>query len=148
MKADKFSRFIFLDIDGVMNSIPSWDWDGQIPIESSKVELLNNILDSVKNCGIVISSSWRSWNSLQVFKIEFRKAGFEYSDHIIGKTPERRDSNRSKEIKKWLEDKTYDSYLAIDDRTLSCINSHKTESSKGLTLSDAKKIIKYMNDEN
>lgn len=154
MKKDDYQYLIFLDIDGVLNSLPFHNWNGELPLEEDKIEMLNNLLGEV-DAALVISSSWRKWKSLDLFKREFSEAGFDYSERIVNKTPALPRNIRSEEIKLYLKDRSYESYVAIDDRDLnnididaSPINLVQTDSQAGLTKDKCKESIRVLTQNN
>jgi len=122
-------KVIFLDCDGVLNSIKFMQYcydngiDPDDRIDPKAVALLNEL---VKNTGakIVISSCWRlpfvDDNNLDGLKdILVTKNGI--SDNIIGMTPDGFVTNcrkiRGDEIQQWLDDCGYEieSFVIIDD---------------------------------
>lgn len=112
-------KVIFLDIDGVLNSM---DWfeknkgiKGYKKINPKKVELLKEIVDKT-NAEIVLSSTWRNIPEHHLFSylVDMLKSkGME----IKSFTP-KLGQNRPKEIKAWLEkNKTeeIESFISLDD---------------------------------
>lgn len=111
-RAEKRMNILFLDIDGVLNSIPYFKSIKGIltreknEIDETKMQLLKQIVDE-NNCSIVLSSSWRtSRNSSEPAEVEcwnylvemFRK----YELEIMDITPVI-DNIRPLEIQTWLE---------------------------------------------
>lgn len=91
-------KVLFLDFDGVLNT-------GSYGIEPDKVLRLNSVVNQT-NCYIVISSAWRLNHSLDELKGELERAGFYFSDRVIGMTPDYYDCPnryaRGVEIAAWL----------------------------------------------
>lgn len=118
------NKYIFLDIDGVLNSM---DWfeqnknvSGFIEINPDKVKLLKEIVDET-GASIILSSSWRELytsngkqeNEMYTYLIDsLKQFGLYIKDH----TPYIND-NRPLEIKTWLEnnDNESDRYVSLDD---------------------------------
>lgn len=123
------NKFIFLDIDGVMNSNFFYsertqdkrynDWVKDYPehiawnacnIDPKAVSRLNRITDVTK-AKIVVSSSWRSTNNLQEI---FTLVGIK--EPIYGTTPYVRSRHRGSEIQEWLNKQTEPyRYVILDD---------------------------------
>lgn len=140
------SKYIFLDVDGVLNNK---DWQ---PIDPKNVENLKYIIDNT-GAKIVLSSSWR--------KIENRKDSFswkclnkyfqDYNLSIYSETPQIYEPDRGFEILKWLEDKKDYKFCVIDDTFEDSFRKYeltkffvKTDWNTGLTKEDAEKAIKIL----
>jgi len=95
-------KIIFLDIDGVLNSMQSMKaskeerWNDEPAIEH--IGWLNNIIANT-DAKIVISSTWRRGNQASLFDKYFHALGI--IGEVIDVTP-RLDSYRGTEIKCWL----------------------------------------------
>jgi hypothetical protein len=103
-------KILFLDIDGVLNSVEWWeslpkqtrllrqaDWDHFDPCA---VDLVNHILDAT-GAKVVISSAWRTMMPWEELTELLSKAGL--NADIIGKTPSKKSSERVNEITGWLD---------------------------------------------
>lgn len=118
------NKYIFLDIDGVLNSK---DWfeqnknnTGYIEINPKKVELLKEIVEQT-DAIIILSSTWRELaahgnrpeHEMYTYLTESLK---EYGLSISAQTPYIQD-NRPKEIKSWMENNISkgDHYVILDD---------------------------------
>lgn len=112
-------KIIFLDIDGVLNSM-DWfektkDMRGYREINPQKVEFLKEIVDKT-NAEIVLSSTWRNIpeHPLFLYLADILKdKGLE----IKSFTP-KLEQNRPKEIKAWLEKNAaeeIESFVSLDD---------------------------------
>ena len=116
-------RIIFLDIDGVLNSVKydrqRTDEDGNI--DETRMVLLKELVDST-NAEIVLSSSWRKHWSIDDSECDhigrelnstFQKHGLKISD----KTPVLSALERSIEIQTWLDEHLCEiqSFVIIDD---------------------------------
>ena len=118
------NKYIFLDIDGVLNSK---DWfeqnkniTGYIEINPKKVKLLKEIVEQT-GAIIILSSTWRELAAhddrpehemYTYLKTSLEKFGLSISDQ----TPYIQ-QNRPQEIKAWLENNTNegDRYVILDD---------------------------------
>jgi hypothetical protein len=116
-------RVIFLDIDGVLNSV---DWmmrggseiinyeDGGTQLDPKAVTLLESI---VKNSGakVVISSTWRRMYGYEQVAVFLRRHGF--TGEVIGETPYFYEPGkvRGDEIQAWLDEHPEVKYFAILD---------------------------------
>lgn len=118
------NKYIFLDIDGVLNSR---DWfeqnkhiKGYIEINPDKVKMLKEIVDST-GAQIILSSTWRSLAAhddkpehemYTYLKTSLEEFGLSISDQ----TPCMQ-QNRPQEIKAWLENNINegDRYVSLDD---------------------------------
>lgn len=113
------NKFIFLDIDGVMNSnlfysertqdkrYDEWIKDhpqhiawGACNIDPRAVKRLNRITDATK-AKIIVSSTWRSDSNLQEI---FTLVGIK--EPIYDVTPYMRSRHRGSEIQEWLDKQT------------------------------------------
>lgn len=118
-------KVIFLDVDGVLNSI-GWmkkndgNKHGNCEINPENVKMLKEIVDKT-GAKIVLSSTWRNVDGKngnprhQIYDYlvgELRKFGME----IFSRTPLIND-DRPKEIKKWIDETSFDieSFISIDD---------------------------------
>lgn len=158
-----FSRLIFLDIDGVLNSQEHYDFrctkNGRLRREellskhSSAVglglvmldfNLVKKLCSFVVNnrCQLVISSTWREGREPSYFENLFRLCGAEVPDGtVIGCTPildHISNHKRGHEIEQWIKDNNYNgNYVALDDCDGGQFLSHqrlvKTEYSTGIT---------------
>ena len=113
--------FIFLDIDGVLNSeytrfAPSCGygpatWDG---MSIHSIELLNTL---VKQTGakIILSSSWKHYRSVMFCQSHLNKYGLNVS--INERTTNLPDHNHGKEIKHWIKKNSWriKSFVVFDD---------------------------------
>jgi hypothetical protein len=111
-------NIIFLDIDGVLNSmqfmIKSGKDYGRQAIDPDAVSYLNQIIQQT-NAKVVISSSWRIIHRLSEIKDILYSRGF--IGDIIDETPILRSNNRIRgdEIQLWLDNNKVDNFVIIDD---------------------------------
>jgi len=97
-------NFIFTDIDGVLFPHYSKCW-------SKKAINIYNIICVEFNLIPVITSTWRIHNSVEELQEIFNEEGI--LTPIYGITSNK--NNRGLEIKEWLDNNEYDSYVVIDD---------------------------------
>ena len=103
-------KIIFLDVDGVLNSIQDrFSWT----IESDKHLILLACIVRRTDAKIVVSSSWRILDStLGVLKRRLE----DFSMSIYGKTCYSRHGIRGLEIKEWLDNHNdIESFVILDD---------------------------------
>ena len=121
-------RVLFLDIDGVLNST-NWtivEWKKrflqgiQKPIthecDPIAVEHLNSLL-LLSRAQVVISSSWRIYNSVQQIVDYLKTIGFKYANAVVGATHVL-DDLRGAEIDQYLQEHSeIKHYCILDDDT-------------------------------
>ena len=119
------SKYIFLDIDGVLNSLDYFksvkNIKGYKEINPEKVELLKEIVEQT-GAKIILSSTWRDLaasetheeHELYSYLLEMlRKFGLS----IVDRTPYVK-QNRPQEIKTWLQNSTHEDnvrFVSLDD---------------------------------
>jgi hypothetical protein len=103
-------KFLFLDIDGVLNTHDYCSSRMSSTIHRGKVDLLNDILRATQ-AKVVLSSAWRYF----VFRKEMNLAGLDWllrshgmlAGHLIGHTREDRDVDQpaawTGDVTKWLQ---------------------------------------------
>ena len=169
MSTDRKIKVIFLDIDGVLDSEESWEFQTakgnkrfhDIPDEGH-IRWLNKIVRET-GAKIVLSSSWRKITSLHIFAMLMHCQGFK--GDIISKTPSLSKGERGDEIKHWLdveagniEDTEHqlwsrkpwdvESFVVLDDDSdMSAVwdNFVKCSFDKGLGKEEAEKAIEILN---
>lgn len=158
-------KFIFLDIDGVLNSEQFYEEKTQkerfeelrkefeddiaymlANIDLKAVELLNKLTDATK-AKIVVTSSWRACFDLQDI---FNYAGIK--EPISGITPYLDSRHRGREISEWLKDikKPYKYVILDDDNDMleeQLNNFVQADWREGLTDKDISKAIKILSDD-
>lgn len=131
---------LFLDIDGVLHTEQShfyWEQkkDEKRPGGITNAERLcpigisnlNYLCKQVPGLSIVISSTWRTYFSVDELKIIFTEDGFRYPDRIVDITPVRRlnGGSRELEIATWLEKNSgVEDWVAVDDREYEIPKDH------------------------
>jgi len=146
---------IFLDVDGVLNSMDFMHYTHALGKDTARVRLdplcvdkLQQLVDKT-NAVVVISSTWRKhlhdmWDLMSFFST--------YAIPVIGVTPGSKDGIRHKEIRQWLRDHyvTHDCYIALDDDSYDMVDLKDhfihTDRKIGLTAKDVSKAIKVIED--
>lgn len=112
-------KIIFLDIDGVLNSVA---WLKTLPeppridemIDREAVRRLNRLLDETGGAKIVVSSTWRLGKSVQNLQEILEKFGC--TGTVIGKAPYL-GKRRGYEIQHWLSEQAEqpERFVILDD---------------------------------
>lgn len=124
-------KFIFLDIDGVLNSEiyalhclnNNIKMTANEPIDERNIKHLNHIIEKTK-AKVIISSSWRLSQSYQILAEFLHQKGF--VGEVIGATPNLRGIERGNEILEFIRVyceksnietyyKDFKDYVIIDD---------------------------------
>ena len=159
-------KFVFLDIDGVLNSVNffkekslSKRWRefrekyenkhvaiGLASIDPKAVELLNKLTETT-GARIVVSSSWRGDYALQTV---FSLAGI--IEPIYGETPRSEHRCRGAEIEAWLEERKEPyKYVILDDDSDMLDTQHSnfihTDRKVGLTEENVNEAIKILSND-
>lgn len=151
-------KVLFLDIDGVLNSVGSAIYHNRNYCagkfeESSLLKLdpiccsnLLYILEEVPDLKIVVSSTWRKYKELlSDFNRILDDLGINTYEKVTGTTPVSEDGYRGYEIDSYLKDHPeIKDFVILDDD--SDMEPHmnrlvKTDSRNGLTFADAEKVI-------
>lgn len=123
-------KVLFLDIDGVLNSVDSSIafsnmnrniFKNEMRLDPVSIGLLRSLCVGKHNCDIethdvkiVISSTWRLGRTVQDFIDIFTLYGWDNCP-IIGKTKVLNNGNRGDEIQEWLDSKDIEYYVILDD---------------------------------
>ena len=150
-------KFIFLDIDGVMNSeescagnLEKWKRGEPLsPLFSKEAVAALNYLVETTEAEVIITSTWRVGRSLGDINHIFRSEGFPYG--IWGVTPWL-GKKRWHEIQAYLDQSqeigyNISGYVIVDDgTTMEQHNAHfvQTSNTKGLTLEKAAKAVEVL----
>ena len=143
--------YIFLDVDGVLNT--EADWARKVySLNKSCVDAFGRLAKSIPNPKIVLSSTWRNGiardGSTAVHIDDLMQALVPAGIKDLDKTAISPDGSRSREIDYYLRRHPQDSYIILDDdpslfedgeRTA---HLYLTSSQTGLTENDVVKIIK------
>ncbi len=148
-------KVIFLDIDGVLNSINYVKNSGKfgVVVDPERIKLLKTIVTAT-DAEIVLSSSWREhWNSTSndcdEIGLEINKIFREYKLSIYDKTPNLH-FKRAEEIKAWLSDYPGTThYVILDDEEFTDLHllPHHIKTSDdagGLTQEDSIQAISIL----
>lgn len=142
----KTNKYLFLDIDGVLNSVEDNDLDGDIC--ERNILLLKQIVDRT-NCTVVISSAWRKMTKR--YNNMCRKL-CSYGIEVYDKTPLIDEGNRGDEIKKWLSMFNVEpieklTFAVLDDEEVPDMENHlvKTDYIHGLQQEHVDKVVKILN---
>ena len=150
------NKYLFLDIDGVLNSFDDYGVDGKQFLENienltfilskRQMSLLNNIIDKY-HPKIILSSYWRNRYSLLTLQNKFEAAGFK--GKILAITPSfgGEHEDRWQQIKHYIEDNDVSNYIILDDSPLDRKNTKfpnwvKTDSYHGLDHKHLREIDK------
>jgi hypothetical protein len=148
------SKIIFLDIDGVLNSVRStvalgFEWpytDEEKSLDPIAVGLLKSLCVKT-DAKIVISSTWRQGRTKQDFLDIFAHYGWD-DFPIIGVTPKMH-TIRGTEIEYWLlNSREVEQYVILDDSD-DMLASHmdnfvRVNLTNGLSLEDYVKALKIL----
>lgn len=117
--------YLFLDIDGVLNTMQSYDaWHPErinetgISLDPESVRNFNRILN-LHHFDIVISSSWRHTLGLEAIRSIFYRNGITVLP--VDATPEIPDADRGMEILEWFRangESQSEKFLVIDDNSM------------------------------
>ena len=150
------NKYLFLDIDGVLNSFDDYGIDGKEFIENienltfilsdRQLSLLNKIIDKY-HPKIILSSYWRNRYSLKTLQNKFEDAGFK--GKILAITPSfgGEHEDRWQQIKHYIDDNDVSDYIILDDSPLDRKNTKfpkwiKTDSYHGLDQKHLREIDK------
>lgn len=103
-------KILFLDIDGVLNSVKSAmarPFRGALIADEDSLDLeacarLQKLISQHKDLLIVVSSSWRQFHPLNALKDILEKHGIDKT-RVIEYTPVIHNTIRGNEIKQWLD---------------------------------------------
>ena len=135
-------KVIFLDIDGVLNTVKDFQRHNFIGMSPVLVRRFNKL---VKDTGakVILSSTWRhdkNWREVMV------RNGLDMK--FLGRTKDLRDKIRGMEIDEWLGRHNVDRYVILDDDTdrLPDQIHFKTDFRVGgLTKEICDKVKRYLN---
>ena len=150
------NKYLFLDIDGVLNSFDDYDVDGKEFLENienhtfilsdKQISLLNNIIDKY-HPKIILSYYWRNRYSLKTLQKKFEAEGFK--GKILAITPSfgGEHEDRWQQIKHYIDDNDVSDYIILDDSPLDRKNTKfpnwiKTDSYHGLDHKHLREIDK------
>jgi len=138
-------KVIFLDVDGVLNSIPTIRQFGHHFIDHILVCLVERIVRET-GCSIILSSSWRQdARDKKLVDEALNMQGLSVRDctpSIMGPT-----STRADEIRDWISRNPVEKFAVIDDDDWADTkdgNFFKTDEDRGLTVEIAERVIKHL----
>ena len=147
-------RYIFLDIDGVLNNqafLLASDKNADLAIDENAVKTLGKICRKLK-AKVVISSAWRvGWNNGGPRTTRLRNLFAKYKIDVVGLTSTDTTFTRSEQIIMYVWDhfNCGDSWVAIDDEELQLSSRRFVKTDfygEGLTMKHYKSIrdaLKY-----
>ena len=162
------SKYIFLDIDGVLNSEHTWEDKTSNIISDQLVKNLSYLVEKT-DAKIVLSSSWRVYfnnnikNPNNIFAMALLASLNKYNLKLHDMTPYPKgpySSERGLEIKTYVEQNNITDYVVIDDEEFSDFKTHldmsrfiqtnfgdetTTIENEGLNIKVAKKAIEILN---
>lgn len=134
-------KYLFLDIDGVLNSSED---DFTHNISDEKINLLKQIVEKT-NCRVILSSSWRNMPQL---KMAFCRQLAQHGIEVFSQTPYLPEKSRVDEIRTFLSNNLRPEncpYAVIDDDNLDIDNFIRTDYNHGIQQSHVDKIIEILN---
>jgi hypothetical protein len=133
-------RVIFLDIDGVLAPIRSWERYGDL--SPACIDVLNAIVARV-DADIVVSSTWRYGKTVGELQEMLQAEGF--AGRVIDTTPTGPPgASRGEEIAAWLAEHDVSGYAIIDDHVdMGDLRAHlvQTHPGHGLQSADVPRVI-------
>jgi hypothetical protein len=143
-----YPPLVFLDIDGVLNSLGGENVSVLV-VRTAQVELLNRLIAALskkegQRTRVAISSGWRLSLPFRTIVQKMVGAGFKYPKRVIGDTPI--GSSRQNEIGRFLMDTGWpiDRIVVLDDeRNLGRLSGRhiRTDSKVGLTERDVARAL-------
>lgn len=131
-------KFIFLDIDGVLNHHPGGDISGEPNVEHRQAKRLNRIIDST-GAVLVITSAWREHYDLGGWESFLAEHGV--GCEVEGILPP---GDKAVELLRWLDYYEVEDFVVIDDMRIHPCQV-LTKSFVGLTDEDADEAIRILN---
>jgi hypothetical protein len=133
-------RVIFLDIDGVLAPIRSWERYGDL--DPACIQVLNEIV-ARGQADVVVSSTWRYGKTVAELQKMLDAQGF--TGRVLDTTPSGTPgADRGEEIAAWLAEHAVDGYVIIDDHVdMGELRGHlvQTQPAHGLQPGDAARAI-------
>ena len=137
-------RVIFLDIDGVLNSLGSVIALGNPNhhLDPVAVKLIERVCKET-GAKIVVSSSWRIGRTVEQIQQELCSIGAAgVAEHIVGRTGDGHNGHRGRQIKEWIEKNSPDCTFAITDDDSDMLPAQKPYFVK-TTFEDGFKAMHY-----
>ena len=126
------TKYIFLDIDGVLNSEHTWDQQSASTISDQYLENLRMIVEET-DAKLVLSSSWRVYfgeytkEPRNIFAINLVQALAKHNLKLHDMTPfikGKFSNERGLEIKTYIDQHKITDYVIIDDEEFSDFKKH------------------------
>ena len=147
------NKYLFLDIDGVLNSFDDYNMTGEeflkkinkisFVISPKQINLLNKIVEEY-NPKIILCSYWRTRYSLEEINKMFKDKNF--IGHISDKTDEKGTEHKDRwsQIKRYIDKHNIKNFIILDDDKLSneAKNHIQPDSYVGLINKHMKEIEK------
>jgi hypothetical protein len=108
---------VFLDVDGVLNSLGSVLALGNPNdhLDMVSVRLVDRLCKET-GAQIVVSSSWRIGRTVEALKHEFDQIGAHcLADRFIARTGDGHNGHRGRQIREWLQTNGERPYVIVDD---------------------------------
>lgn len=156
IKNNSYPKYLFLDIDGVMNSFDDYKMTNEefmkqlnkisFKLNPNHVKILNNVVEKY-NPEIILSSYWRTRFSLEKINDLFKKEGFKGQISDITDDQGKEHDNRWNQIKRYIDKNDVKNYIILDDEHITknetvVPNFVKTNSYVGLTKKSLEEIHK------
>lgn len=156
IKNNSYPKYLFLDIDGVMNSFDDYKMTNEefmkqlnkisFKLNPNHVKILNNVVEKY-NPKIILSSYWRTRFSLEKINDLFKKEGFKGQISDITDDQGKEHDNRWNQIKRYIDKNDVKNYIILDDEHITknetvVPNFVKTNSYVGLTKKSLEEIHK------
>ena len=156
IKNNSYPKYLFLDIDGVMNSFDDYKMTNEefmkqlnkisFKLNPKHVKILNNVVEKY-NPKIILSSYWRTRFSLEKINDLFKKEGFKGQISDITDDQGKEHDNRWNQIKRYIDKNDVKNYIILDDEHITknekvVPNFVKTNSYVGLTKKSLEEIHK------
>jgi HAD domain in Swiss Army Knife RNA repair proteins len=133
-------RVIFLDIDGVLAPILSWDRYGDL--DPACIQVLNDIVAGGE-ADVVVTSTWRYGKTVAELQDLLQAQGF--AGCVLDATPtDIPGARRGDEIAAWLAEHPVGGYVIIDDHAdMGALRTHlvQTHPAHGLQRADGPRAI-------
>lgn len=156
IKNNSYPKYLFLDIDGVMNSFDDYKMTNEefmkqlnkisFKLNPKHIKILNNVVEKY-NPKIILSSYWRTRFSLEKINDLFKKEGFKGQISDITDDQGKEHDNRWNQIKRYIDKNDVKNYIILDDEHITknetvVPNFVKTNSYVGLTKKSLEEIHK------
>lgn len=142
-------KVIFLDVDGVLNTIRSVGIFGSGYLCEKSILLIRHIVDRT-DAKIVLSSTWRKYpESKELLEQSLKNhelSIYDFTPIISLDFP----TPRNEEIKLWLEANPIDDFVILDDDPRANIDGHffRVNEDTGITIEIANEVISFLNPNN